>query len=111
MNTMTPSQTARDILETIPPPSDDPKAIQFVSSATMRALRQSVWSACDNEECTHRILARCRPVIQQHVIGCQVQCDADAALGGRVHPRSEQALLDARKLLASVDARLGVSDD
>lgn len=111
MMTMTPAQTAKDILETLPPPSADPKSIQFVRSATMSALRHAIWSACDNEECLHRILARCRAVVHQHVIRAQVQADADAALEGKVHPRSEQALQDARELLASVEARLGLEND
>lgn len=109
MGVMTPVQTAHDILSTLPVPGDDPKSIQFVSSATMMALRNAIASACDEEECVYRLLARCRGILHQHVIRCQVQADADAALGGTTHPRSEQALLDARELIASVDARLGIS--
>jgi hypothetical protein len=108
---MTPAQTVSDILATIPPAGDDPKAVQFVSTATMKALRAAATNAVDEEECLHRMLARCRGIVYQHVIRCQVQADADAALGENPHPRSEHLLVDARELLASVDARLGVDND
>lgn len=110
-NAMTPTQTVADILGTLPPAGADPNAIQFVKAGTMKALRSASQNAVDEEELLHRILARCRVIVYQHVIRCQVQADADAALGENPHPRSEQMLVDARELLASVDARLGVEND
>jgi hypothetical protein len=40
-----------------------------------------------------------------------VQADADASLGGKPHPRSEEALQSARELLHAIEARLGVEHD
>ncbi len=78
---------------------------------TIASLRQAISNALDEEECLHRLLARCRGLAYQNVIRCQVQADADAALEGQTHPRSEDALVQARELLASLDARLGVEND
>jgi uroporphyrinogen-III decarboxylase len=108
---MTPTQTVHDILNTLPAAGDDPKAVQFVAVGTIRALRSAASNAVDEEELIHRLLARCRGIVYQHVIRCQVQADADAVLGENSHPRSEHMLLDARELLAAVDARLGVQND
>jgi len=99
---MTPAQTARDIVASV--------QLEIPQRAA-EALLRAVSDACEEEECIHRILIRSRSVIQQHVVRCHVQADADAALGGTAHPRSEQALLDARELLASIEARLGVNND
>jgi hypothetical protein len=110
-HTMTPAQTVHDILNTIPVAGDDPRAVQFIAVGTMRELRSASGNAVDEEELIHRLLARCRVLVYQHVIRCQVQADADAALGENTHPRSEQMLLDSRELLAAVDARLGVQND
>lgn len=108
---MSPTQTVSDILSTIPTAGNDPKAVQFVSTSTLHQLRAASQNAVVEEELLHRILARCRVIVYQHVIRCQVQADADASLGERPNPRSEQMLMDARELLASVDARLGVDND
>ena len=108
---MTPTQTVSDILSTIPTAGNDPKSVQFVSTSTLHQLRGASQNAVVEEELLHRILARCRVIVYQHVIRCQVQADADASLGENPHPRSEQMLMDARELLASVDARLGVDND
>lgn len=102
MRSMTPAQTALEIVIAIG---------NGMPGHSIHALHQAVSDARDEEVCVHRILARCRGIAHQHVIRCQVQADADAALGGTAHPRSEQALLDARELLASIEARLGVNND
>lgn len=112
LRTMTPVQTIADLLSTIPSNADCcGSGQQAVSMATLNALRNATANAADEEECMCRILARCRGVIREHVIRCQVQADADAALGGKAHPRSEEALQSAKELLHAVEARLGVQDD
>ena len=112
MLAVTPVQTIADLLSTIPSVSDCcGKGMQEVSMVTLNALRTAAANAADEEECVCRILARCRGVIREHVIRCQVQADADAALGGKPHPRSEEALQSAKELLYAVEARLGVEND
>jgi hypothetical protein len=108
---MTPTQTAHDILGTIPVAGESAGSVQIVAIRTLNSLRQAIANAVDEEECLHRLLARCRALAYQQVIRCQVQADADAAMEGAVHPRSEDALVQARELLASLDARLGVEND
>ncbi len=110
-NTMTPTQTAHDILGTIQVAAESAGSVQIVAIRTLNSLRQAIANAVDEEECLHRLLARCRALAYQQVIRCQVQADADAAMEGAVHPRSEDALVQARELLASLDARLGVEND
>jgi len=110
-NTMTPTQTAHDILGTIPVAGESAGSVQIVAIRTLNSLRHAIANAVDEEECLHRLLARCRALAYQQVIRCQVQADADAAMEGAVHPRSEDALVQARELLASLDARLGVEND
>ena len=109
--TMTPLQSARDLLDAIPRVIPCCSGMQSVSVAALESLRDSMQNACDEEGCVHRILARCRVLAYQEVIRCRVQADADAALRGKPHPRSEEALAQAQELLASLDARLGVNDD
>ncbi len=109
--TMTPTQTAHDILGTIQVAAESAGSVQIVAIRTLNSLRQAIANAVDEEECLHRLLARCRGLAYQQVIRCQVQADADAAMEGAVHPRSEDALVQARELLASLDARLGVEND
>lgn len=112
MSPVTPVQTVADLVSTIPSISACcGQQGQEVSYATLNALRAAVANATDEEECMCRILARCRGVIREHVIRCQVQADADAAIGGKAHPRSEEALQSAKELLHAVEARLGVQDD
>jgi hypothetical protein len=108
---MTPTQTAHDILGTIQVAAESAGSVQIVAIRTLNSLRQAIANAVDEEECLHRLLARCRALAYQQVIRCQVQADADAAMEGAVHPRSEDALVQARELLASLDARLGVEND
>jgi hypothetical protein len=108
---MTPTQTAHDILGTIQVAAESAGSVQIVAIRTLNSLRQAIANAVDEEECLHRLLARCRGLAYQQVIRCQVQADADAAMEGAVHPRSEDALVQARELLASLDARLGVEND
>ncbi len=110
-NTMTPTQTAHDILGTIQVAAESAGSVQMIPIRTIASLRQAISNALDEEECLHRLLARCRGLAYQNVIRCQVQADADAALEGQTHPRSEDALVQARELLASLDARLGVEND
>ena len=112
MSPVTPVQTVADLVSTIPSISACcGQQGQEVSYATLHALRQAVANATDEEECVVRLLARCRCIVREHVIRCQVQADADAAYGGHPHPRSEEALTSARELLHSIEARLGVADD
>ena len=108
---MTPAQTAQDILNTIPVADESKGGVQIVAIRTLSSLRTAVSNAVDEEECLHRLLARCRVIAYQHVIRCQVVADAEAALGSDNHPRSEDALANARELMASLDARLGINND
>jgi hypothetical protein len=50
-------------------------------------------------------------IAYRDLIRARVQADADAAMGGKPHPRSEEDLAHAQELVAALDARLGVSDD
>lgn len=109
MMVVTPVQTIADLISTIPIAGH--QHAQEVPYATVMALRIAAANAADEEECVHRLLARCRIILRQHLIRCQVQADADAALGGRPHARSEEDLVAARELLAAVEARLGLDDD
>jgi len=109
MPSVTPIQTVADLVSTIPVACQ--QHVQEVPYSTVMALRVAAANAADEEECVHRMLARCRIILRQHLIRCQVQADADAALGGRPHARSEEDLLAARELLAAVEARLGLDDD
>jgi hypothetical protein len=112
MPAVTPTQTVADLMSTIPSVAACcGQTGQEVPYTTLHALRTAVANAADEEECIHRLLARCRTIIRQHLIRCQVQADADAVLGGRLHIRSEEDLLAARELLAAVEARLGLDDD
>lgn len=109
---MSPVQTAKDILTTIPNVLNCcSNGRMDVPVATMAALRQAIDNAADEEECVCRLLARCRGVVRQHVIRCQVQADVEAAESGRMHARSEEALNGARELLCAIEARLGVDRD
>lgn len=112
MLAVTPVQTIADLVSTIPCVSDCcGKGVQEVSMVTLNALRTAAANAADEEECLCRILARCRGVVREHVIRCQVDADADAARTGRANPRSEEVLQAARELLHAVEARLGVEND
>ena len=108
---MTPAQSASDIINTIPVASEGAGSVQIISIRTLNSLRQAIANAVDEEECLHRMLAKCRVLAHENVIRCQVQADADAAMGGQAHPRSEEALAVAKELLASMNARLGVDKD
>jgi len=109
--TMTPLQSARDILQTIPQIGLCCDGKQSVESSTLAALRDAVANATDEEECVHRLLARCRVIAYRELIRARVQADADAAMNGKAHPRSEEDLSHAQELVAALDARLGVNDD
>lgn len=109
--TMTPIQTAKDILETIPRMVPCCSGTQAVEVRTLESVREAVANAADDEEILYRLLARCRALAVQNFLHARVQADTDAALGGAVHPRSEEVLQSARELLASLDARLGVHND
>ena len=108
---MTPAQTAHDIIATIPTADGSSGAVQIISVRTLSSLRTAIANAVDEEECIHRLMARLRVLAHENVIRCQVQADADAAVGGETHPRSEHALTNARELMAALDARLGITND
>jgi hypothetical protein len=109
---MSPVQTIADLMSTIPANMDCcGSGMQSVSMATLNGLRDAARNATDEEECVCRLLARCRTIAREHLIRCQVQADADASLGGKPHPRSEEALQSARELLHAIEARLGVEHD
>ena len=112
MPAVTPTQTVADLMSTIPCIADCcGKGVQEVSMATINALRAAASNAADDEECLHRLLARCRIILRHHLIRCQVQADTEAAMNGKPHDPSEDALTTARELLAAVESRLGVNDD
>lgn len=112
MLAVTPVQTIADLLSTIPSVSACcGQTGQEVAYSTLNALRVASENASDEEECIHRLLARCRSIVREYVIRCQIQADADASTLGKAHPRSEDALIAARELLNAVEARLGVEND
>lgn len=112
LRVVTPAQTIVDLLSAIPNALDCcGKGTMPVSFRIIDSLRVAANDATAEEENTYRLLARCRHVVRQHLIRCQVQADVDAATDGKAHARSEEALQSARELLASIEARLGVNDD
>lgn len=111
---MTPIQTAADILSTIPQVASCCGAVetQPVYCSVITALREAVANAADEEEIQMRLLARAMPILRNNVIRMQAQADADAvANGGTPNSTSEEWLRQARELLMSVEARLGVAND
>jgi hypothetical protein len=112
MLVMSPVQTITDLLSTIPATLDCcGSGTQAVSMTTLNGLRDAAKNATDEEECVCRLLARCRSIVREHVMRCQVQADVDASLSGKPHARSEEALQSARELLHAIEARLGVDLD
>ncbi len=108
---MSPAQTALDIIETVPAVVPCCSGDQAVPSSTIAALREAVRNAAEDERIMARILARALPVAQAHVGRMQAEADGAVALNGKPHPVSEELLLQARELLYSIRARVGVSDD
>lgn len=109
---MTPAQTANDILNTIPAFVPCCNGKQEVSTAAIAALRDAVRNAVEEEELVTRLLARLRPVAAQNVVRMQAEADGSAVMnGGQPNPVSEQWLVNAREILHSLNARLGVNND
>lgn len=102
---MTPADTALDILNTIPEfaPCCDHK--QEVSTRTMAALREAVRNAVEEERLVHGLLHRLRPLAESHYARMRGEADTNP------NSVTEHWVEQAREIIHSISARIGVSDD
>lgn len=102
---MTPAQTALDILNTIPAyiPCCDHK--QEIPTRTIDAIRNAVTDAVEDERLVYALLHRLRPLVEQHYARMRGEANVNS------NSVTEHWASQARELMHSVNARLGVNDD